>query len=150
VLEIRRYHPQDRSAVWELHYVALDGVGANLGDGARDDDLRRIEEVYLEDGGEFLVRGILEGKIVAMGALKRLSPVASEIKRMRVMPGYQGRSFGQQVLRAAALGYRELRLDTKVQQVAAQRLYEKNDCRETSRNKVERFDCIFYRKRLGR
>jgi GNAT superfamily N-acetyltransferase len=153
-LHIRRYEPGDKRAVRRLHDDALNEVGAHLGSGSWDDDLDEIESVYLDQGGDFLV-GVLEREIVAMGALMRISPERAELKRMRVRPGLQGRGYGQALLdalhrRASELGYSTLRLDTTVQQRAAQRLYLKNGYSEAGRGVVGPFDCIFYeRKVLG-
>jgi hypothetical protein len=71
-LNIRRYQSGDRRAVRRLHDDALNEVGAHLGCGPWDADLDEIENVYLDQDGEFLV-GVLDGEIVAMGALKRIS-----------------------------------------------------------------------------
>lgn len=60
-LLIRRYEPADRAAVLALHRVALAEVGLRPGDGVYyDDDLGRIEQVYLCGGGDLLV-GVLRG-----------------------------------------------------------------------------------------
>ena len=147
-LRIRRYEPEDREAVWRLHNEALDEVGAHLGNGPWDDDLHGIEAAYLEAGGEFLV-GVLDGRVVAMGALRRVSLEEAEVKRMRVEPALQGRGYGQALLdalhrRAAGLGYSTLRLDTAVRQRAARSLYERNGYRESGRGRIGRFDCVFY------
>jgi GNAT superfamily N-acetyltransferase len=147
-LHIRRYEPGDKRAVKRLHDDALNEVGAHLGTGPWDDDLDEIEGVYLESGGEFLV-GIMEGEVVAMGAIKRVSPQVAEVKRMRVVPGLQGRGYGQAMLealhrRAAGLGYSTLHLDTTVQQRVARRLYLKNGYREVGRGSIGPFWCIFY------
>jgi GNAT superfamily N-acetyltransferase len=147
-LHIRRYEPSDKRAVRRLHDDALNEVGAHLGPGTWDDDLDDIEGVYLESGGEFLV-GILEREVVAIGALKRVSSNAAEVKRMRVRPGLQGRGYGQAILdalhrSAAGLGYTTLHLDTTVHQRVARRLYLKNGYREVGRGSVGPFDCIYY------
>ena len=147
-LRIRRYEPKDKRAVRRLHDDALNEVGAHLGSGDWDDDLDEVESVYLDSGGEFLV-GVLDGEVVAMGALMRISQEKAELKRMRIRPGLQGRGYGQTMLdalhlRAAELGYFTLRLDTTVQQRAAQRLYLKNGYHETGRGVIGPFDCIFY------
>ena len=147
-MHIRRYERGDKRAVRRLHDEALNEVGAHLGTGPWDDDLDDIEGVYLESGGEFLV-GILEGEVIAMGAIKRVSPDAAEVKRMRVRPGLQGRGYGQAMLdslhrRAARIGYTTLHLDTTVQQRAARGLYLKNGYREVGRGSVGPFDCIYY------
>jgi GNAT superfamily N-acetyltransferase len=149
---IRRYGPGDKRAVRRLHDDALNEVGAHLGSGSWDDDLDEIESVYLDQGGEFLVV-VLAGEIVAMGALMRISPEKAELKRMRVRPGLQGRGYGQAMLdalhrRASELGYSTLRLDTTVQQQAAQRLYLKNGYSEAGRGVVGPFDCIFYERKI--
>ncbi|MDP9439258.1 MAG: GNAT family N-acetyltransferase [Actinomycetota bacterium] len=150
-LRIRRYEAGDREAVWRLHNEALDEVGAHLGNGAWDDDLHEIEAAYLKTGGEFLV-GVLDGGVVAMGALRRVSPEEAEIKRMRVEPTLQGRGHGQALLdalhrRAEQLGYSTLRLDTAVRQRAARGLYERNGYREVRRGRIGPFDCVFYERR---
>lgn len=147
-LNVRRYEPGDRRAVRRLHDDALNEVGAHLGSGPWDEDLDEIEGVYLDSGGEFLV-GVLEGEVVAMGALRRISPAKAELKRMRVKPSLQGRGYGQTLLdalhrRAAELGYSTLHLDTTVQQRVAQHFYLKNDYREVGRGSVGPFECIFY------
>jgi len=147
-LHIRRYESGDRDVVRRLHDDALNEVGAHLGSGPWNEDLDEIEGVYLASGGEFLV-GTLKGEVAAMGALRRTSPETAGVKRMRVMPGLQGRGYGQALLdalhdRAAEFGYSTLRLDTTVQQRAARRLYLKNGYREAGRGSVGPFECIFY------
>lgn len=152
-IAIRRYVPADREAVRRLHDEALNDVGAHLGDGTWDADLNDIESVYLRDGGEFLV-GVIEGRVVAMGAL-RLDPDGRLwVTRMRVAPRLQGRGIGQTLLdrlhrRAAELGYETLHLDTTVGQTAARRLYEKNGYTQTGRGTVGPFECLLYERKGG-
>ena len=138
--------------MWELHNLALNQVGAHLGNGPWDADLHSIEENYLEAGGEFLI-GLCGSKVVAMGALHRVSDHHAEVKRMRVHPHCQRRGLGDAILRqleacALSRGYHRLTLDTTVQQVAAQQLYAKHGYRETGRTKVGPFDVILYEKQL--
>jgi ribosomal protein S18 acetylase RimI-like enzyme len=151
-LEIRRYRESDHDVVWALHNLALEQVDAHAGNGPWDDDLHQIEEVYLANGGEFLV-GVLDGRIVAMGALKKTSAERAEVKRIRVHPDFQRRGFGQALLealeaRAVALGYKRLHLDTTVQQTAAQALYARNGYAMVGRAQFGRFELILYEKEL--
>ena len=151
MLVLRRYRDSDRGEVRALHHLALESVG-DVGSGPWDSDLDRIEEEYLDAGGEFLV-GTHEDRIVAMGALRRTSAERAEIKRMRVHPHFQRRGFGQMVLdaleaRAGELGYAHLHLDTTAQQVAAQNFYKKNGYVEVARAKLSLFEVIHYAKRL--
>ena len=150
-LTIRRYESSDRDAVVELHRIALDLLGVYAEDRSVDADLNHIEEVYLQSG-DFMV-GFYDGRLVAMGALRRTRADRAEIKRMRVHPDYQRRGFGQAILdaleqRARELGYKELHLDTTVQQTAAQRFYEKNGYVMVREGKIGQFDCLFYEKTL--
>ena len=152
-VSIRRYGPADREAVRKLHDEALHDVGAHLGGGPWDADLDDIESVYLRAGGEFLV-GVLEGEVVAMGALRPDPDGRAWITRMRVSPRLQGRGIGQTLLdslhrRVAELGYGTLHLDTTVGQTAARRLYENNGYRETGRGTVGPFECLYYERKSG-
>jgi len=88
-MEIRRYRPSDREQVKTLHRIALQHAGVWEDSGEWDNDLDRIEEEYLK-GGEFLVIEE-QGRIMAMGALKKVSDTICEMKRVRVDPGFQRR-----------------------------------------------------------
>jgi ribosomal protein S18 acetylase RimI-like enzyme len=153
MIEIRRYEEGDFDAIWRLHNAALESVGANAGNGPWDDDLRLVPDKYLRVGGEFLV-GVSDGEIVAMGALRPLSPFVAEIKRIRVAPALQGRGIGQLFLEkleshARELGYQVIVLDTSVKQTAAQRLYEDAGYREVQRGPGPGgYETIFYEKRV--
>lgn len=151
MLEIRQYRETDHDAVWALHNQALAPTGAHPG-ADWDEDLHRIEPIYLSNRGEFLV-GAWGDRIVAMGALKRASPVRAEIKRMRVHPDFQRRGFGRAILlrlesRALELGYTSVFLETTTLQKAAQGLYLKHGYQEIGRKKVGPFDVIVYEKGL--
>ena len=151
-LTIRRYREADHGEVFALHNLALHQVGAHAGNGPWDDDLHHVEELYLQDGGEFVV-GVVGGRIVAMGALRRLSPERAAVTRMRVHPDFQRRGHGQAILecieaRAAELGYTTLCLETTSGQAAAQKLYARNRYVETGRRMEHGFEVIGYEKRL--
>lgn len=152
MMEVRRYRASDHDAVWDLHNIALNEVGAHAGNGPWDDDLHRIEAEYLDAGGEFYV-GTIGDRIVAMGALKRLTDTTAEICRMRVHPDVQRRGFGTLILskleeRARELGFRTLTLDTTVGQVAAIRMYTQAGYEEVSKGRKLGFEVIAFEKRL--
>jgi ribosomal protein S18 acetylase RimI-like enzyme len=152
MLTIRSYTPADQAAVESLHVSAIQRAGAYLGRGPWDDDVYAIEEHYLNSHGEFLL-GEIEGRLVAMGAFRRTSPMRAEIMRMRVHPDYQGQGFGQRILseletRALARGYTALHLHTSTVQIAAQKLYEKHGFREVGRDTYHGLKIILYEKAL--
>ena len=152
MIHIRRYEPRDHDEVWNLHNLALNRVNAHGGNGQWDDDLHHVDEVYLQAGGEFLV-GVLDGRIVAMGALKRVDAQRAAIKRMRVHPDVQRQGYGSAILsaleiRAIALGYRTLSLDTTTRQAAAQAFYTYHGYRDVGRDRYGEFELILYQKTL--
>ena len=152
-MHIRRYQEADHDDVWTLHILGLQSVGAYVENGPWDEDLHHIDQVYLNNRGEFLV-GVLDDRIIAMGALRKTTEERAEIKRMRVHPDFQRRGYGQLILsaleaRALELGYTILHLDTTTVQVAAQHLYRKNGFKETGETRVHRsFTDIFFEKKI--
>ncbi len=152
MMKVRQYRASDHDAVWDLHNVALNKVGAHAGNGPWDDDLHRIEDEYIHAGGEFYV-GTIDGRIVAMGALKRLTDTRAEICRMRVHPDFQRRGLGTRILskleqRAAELGFRTLTLETTAGQVAAIGVYTKAGYVEVARGRKLGFDVVAFEKRI--
>lgn len=150
-MNIRRYRSSDRSAVWELHNVALRQISAHPGNGQWDRDLQCVEAEYLATGGEFYV-GVIDEHIVAMGALKRLTDGCAEIKRMRIHPRVQRRGLGAQMLRALersarSRGVSVLIARTTIGQMAARRLYSGFGYREIGRRREDAFEVLTFEKR---
>ncbi len=158
-LIIRRYQSSDKEEVYALHKLALkiagnwDEIKKRAPTEWNDDDFNDIEGIYLK-GGEFLV-GEINGKIVAMGAIKKKSDDIAVLKRMRVHPDFQRRGYAQKILemlenKAREMGFKKIILDTTLRAVAAQKMYLKNGYAETGRRKVEQFntELIFYEKDL--
>jgi GNAT superfamily N-acetyltransferase len=151
-LLLRNYQKGDDRAIWQLHNLSLDRVGVRRGEGKWDDDLRDILNFYQESKGAFIV-GCLDKQLLAMGAFKYVSEREAEIRRMQVHPDFQQRGYGQQLLeylesQAVKLGYRLLTLHTTSLQVAAQRLYLKNDYLEINRQPWRGMERIYFEKRF--
>ncbi|MBI2600112.1 GNAT family N-acetyltransferase [Candidatus Daviesbacteria bacterium] len=152
-IKIRRYEPKDHEAVWELHKLGLAEVGVKPYRHNRwNSDFDNIEDVYLKNGDFIVVE--IEGKIVAMGAFKRITEEVAELKRMRVHPNFQRKGFGQAIIqelekRAKKLAYKKMILDTGEKMKKAQSFYKKNGYRETGRKVLtEDYHAIFYEKEL--
>ncbi|MBX6768584.1 MAG: GNAT family N-acetyltransferase [Actinomadura rubrobrunea] len=171
-LRLRRYRRADHATVLALHREGLAQVGLRPGDGVYyDHDFFRMEEIYLRDGGEFLV-GELNGEIVAMGGLRPaglvpcgdarasadcapapLTPGVAEMVRLRVRPDVQRRGFGGAVMRAleeraVECGYRLLCADTTELQEPALRMYRRSGWRETRREVIGGIVNVYLEKRL--
>jgi len=107
---LRRYQPGDEVAIWDLHERVLRQVDAFL-PGPWNDDLHDIPAAYLNNGGEFLV-GVIDDRIVAMGAFRRTDDKRAELKRMRVELAHQGHGYGGILLRELEARARELGYET--------------------------------------
>ncbi len=122
-----RIEPADPAdpAFARLH-EALD---RELGELYPADSIYSVEPDKLDAPGCCLLLGrTAGGEAVACGALRRLSADQAEIKRMYVVPKYRGQALGRRILegleaRAAAFGYKSLRLETGERQPAAIGLY---------------------------
>ena len=150
---IRQYQPSDREEIFDLHVRALKNENAHLYTGPWEEDFDDIEGIYLANRGEFIV-GIIDGKIIAMGGLRKKTDDIVELRRMQVDPAFQRKGYGQIILdflekRAKELGYKIIELDTSIRQVSAQRFYEKNGYR-VIRRETEGWivEAIFYQKEL--
>jgi len=86
-------------------------------------------EEVASDSGAFLV-AYLDGRPVACGAVRRISPDTAELKRMYVRPDVRGLGLARALLEelergARALGMRRLVLETGERQPAAIALYRR-------------------------
>lgn len=132
-LKIRRYQPEDNAVAKALNYAGLaqmrpdiDWRGIEVADGDYDD----IENIYIDNRGEFLV-GEIDGEVVATGAVKKLDESCAEIKRIRIKPELQGNGYGETmtlalIKAAKKLGYKKVRIDTMVTNTRAQALLKKS------------------------
>lgn len=143
-----------------------DGDGARLAQAMRDEIAALYEGLELDGpdmpkagpeelsppGGAFLV-GLLDGRAVCCGGVKRLPDGACEIKRMYVAPEARGRGVARALLHALEdearrLGYAVARLDTGPQQPHARRLYESEGYAEIANFNGNPVATYFAEKRL--
>jgi GNAT superfamily N-acetyltransferase len=123
-IEFERVGPTDPDA------VALAKEMTDAGSRAyADRGLIRAESLAdLLSPDDRLLLGRLDGRPVAIGAVRRMEPGIGEIKRMYVVPEHQGQGVGRMLLKALEaearnMGFERLRLDTGNRQTAAIALY---------------------------
>ena len=154
-LTIRDYTPADLDAVLRLDLDAWPDRDAPEARGAADaPDLQEIEAVYQRDGA-FLVCVDDDGVMLGMVGLQRHKGRVYEMRRMRVVLSAQRRGIGRRLVeaveqRARALGATQIVLQTTLQQLGAQRLYEACGYELTHTSVLQdahaRFDVMHYRK----
>jgi GNAT superfamily N-acetyltransferase len=152
-MRLIRYQPEHREPMLALHRSAI--AGFTLGMSQQDDeaDLMAIEQVYLRDGGEFLI-GFIDKRLVAMGGFKRLTNTSAELRRMRIEPELQGRGYGTQLLReleriAFQSGIRTLCLDTAHRRPLTLEFYRKHGYQETGRSSYGEIETVQFSKTLA-
>jgi len=129
-LRMRRYEAGDNDQVWALHWEGVLGTTRDYPkvDPKYDEDLTRLEEVYLADGSNFWVVEAPDG-LVGMAAIARIDELTGRLRRMRVTESWRRKGVAKALLDAAiefglACGYARLILDTTEHQEAAQLMYE--------------------------
>jgi ribosomal protein S18 acetylase RimI-like enzyme len=153
-LQIRRYEDSDHEEVISLHQTGLEQTGTDLGPGPWNDDMTDINNHYINNNGDFIV-GLSGGKLVAMGAFRKVSSIRAEVKRIRVNPDHQRCGFGEQIMtelerRAARLGYEEICLDTTTLQIPAQKMFEKLGYLYIRHEKFQGLDVLMYEKPINK
>jgi len=168
----RRYDPRDQDAVLALHEWAMEDAGTDPEDIPGTEDLRAIEETYL-DGGEFLVGTVeagesgaipatFDGGLVAMGGFlpgedghedERTVAGAAELHRMRVAPTHQRRGIGRRLLaelesRIADEGYETAVATTARRQSGAVAFYPSAGYREVERSAYGAYELVHFEKAL--
>jgi GNAT superfamily N-acetyltransferase len=94
------------------------------------EDMQDILKNYLENSGVFLVT-VVDRELVGTGAFYRRTQELCELKRLYLLPPYQGRGLGYAMLmelirRARVLGYHKMRLLTdRYRQARAVALYHR-------------------------
>jgi len=152
-LIFRTYQSSDHEQVMLLHKEALLHANAYTGEGPWDDDLLEIENHYLKNNGWFVI-GETDGRLITMGALRKIDDHMAEIKRMRTQPDMQGKGIGKKVLellinKAKELNYTEIILETSDRQPAARKIYATYGFVPYQSENIRGLNCTWYRKEIS-
>lgn len=151
VVAVRSAVAEDRGRLWALN--ALPNIGATADPTVPLDlpvpavppaafpDLADVPASFESVGGAFVVAVLVDGadeRIVGMGGGKPRSPETVEVLRVRVHPAVRRQGVGRMLMdelerRAAALGHREVVLDTATNQPEAVAFYSGLGYEETHR-----------------
>jgi GNAT superfamily N-acetyltransferase len=126
---VRDFQAADAAGVWHVHSESIKAESGPDADVSWAADLHDIEMHFVQTGGAFLVTEGAAG-IVAIGGLRNLGAGLAELSRMRVLPAAQGAGVGRSlcealIQRARRLGFSRLMLNTPIESLGAQRLYER-------------------------
>jgi len=148
-MEIIAFNSEMQQAVEEFFNKCFSAVGIPYSPKDRHADIANVEQCYMQNGCFWCLfdNDILIGT-VAMRILDIDSKVV-ELKRMFVLPEYQGKGYGKLLLNyaidyAREHQYHKMCLDTRRQFSAAQHLYRSSGFQETDKyNDNEKAELYF-------
>lgn len=120
---------KDYSAAAKLFKEYAFGLGIDLGFQHFEEELENLKKMYnCADGGIILCKQ--ENKFIGCVAVRRISDVTAELKRMYVQPAYRQSGIGKKLLEKAIelakiCRYEKIRLDTLNHMTPAINLYKK-------------------------
>lgn len=148
-MDIVVFQPNMQSSVDYFFKNCFAAVGIPYSPQDRHYDIADVQQYYMQNGCFWCLfdNDVLIGSIAVR--IIDIDNKVLELKRMFVLPEYQGRGYGRKLLEHAVSyarkkGYYKLCLDTRRQFLAAQHLYRSCGFRETEKyNDNERAELYF-------
>ena len=149
-LSIRNYQNSDLSAIENLHRLALENDSVYGYKNKFSQDLDDVCKLYF--ASKIFIVGAIEDRIIATGAIRKLSSDKIEINQMLVHPDSRRLGYGQQILeylemQAVKMGITTFSLHTRSTQIAARKPYIKNGFVEIKRQPWRKMERIYFEKR---
>ena len=153
-MRLVRYRPEYQESIIELHRSAKDGLVIDISDYEEEADLRTIEQIYFQSGGEFLV-ALLGGVVIAMGGFQRLSNDLAELRRMRIRKDLQGQGYGGRLLQeleriAFQSGIRTISFETAKARPLTLEFYHNHGYQETGTGFYHKVETVHFSKALDK
>jgi len=133
--EIRQYKPTMKFAVLSCFRACVEALGWDYDPQGKHADMLDIGGTYMKGGNFWCL--CEDGAIVGTAAVRPIGEGnrAAEMRRLYVLPEYQGRGYGGMLFRhaldyAKEAGFRSIRLSTRHDRQAALRLIEKHRFRK--------------------
>ena len=151
-MRLTRYQLEYQEPMLALHCSAIDGFVLGMSRAEDEADLLAIEQVYLRDGGEFLV-GFIGERLIAMGGFKRLPDGLGELRRMQIARDLQGQGYGTRLLqelerRAFRSGIRTICLEAARIRPLTLEFYRKHGYHECGQSFYGSIETVKFSKKL--
>lgn len=147
MLRLTMYTDAFQNDVERFYQKCFAGLGWDWEPCERHADLMHIGAVYLR-GGTF--RCLYDGDmLIGTIAVRRMTDTVCEMKRLYVLPDYQGRGHGGLLFNSALdfakrSGFCLIRLDTRQDRTASRHLIEKHRFRRIEQYNQNEFAELFY------
>ncbi len=128
-LLIRKATKIDQDAIFKLIKHVLDGYDLKTNPEVTDLDIFDIQRNYFDNGGWFAVM-VVEGEVIGCYGLFKVNKHICELRKMYLLPRYQGQGLGKMLMeeaerKARDLGFEEMVLETNTRLDKALGLYKK-------------------------
>jgi len=130
-IKIVEFQPEYEQSVKDLIHIVLRSLNIpnKYPEINRDTDLDYIQEKYKGRGRFWLA--VKDDRLIGTVAIEEVDKETAKLKRMFVLPEYQGKGIGQRLFDTALTfakeqGYHKIRLNTDKVMNRAHRFYEKN------------------------
>jgi Acetyltransferases len=145
--EIKIYSSDMQNKIEEFFGICFDALGWDFNLEGRHSDIKNIPEVYMKNGCMWC---LIDGKkVIGTSAVRTIAPDIAELKRLYVLPEYQGRGYGKLLFETAlqyakAEKYKKIRLDTQKDRSASRHLIETHGFKEISGYNDNPFAELYY------
>lgn len=148
-MEIRTFKSDMQQCVSDFFEKCFSAVGIPYSPKDRHADIADVERYYMRNGCFW---GLFDNEVLVGTVAVRIIDIENkvvELKRMFVLPEYQGKGYGKLLLNHAIdyvkeQQYKKICLDTRKQFSVAQHLYRSSGFRETDKyNDNERAELYF-------
>ena len=134
--ELKVYSPSMQTEIEKFYEICFSALGWDYEPYGRHKDIVNISEVYMKNGCMWCL--VENEKIIGTSAVKALNFDIAEMKRLYVLPKYQGRGYGRLLFETALQyaknqGYKKIRLDTQKDRSASRHLIESHGFKEIPR-----------------
>ncbi|MCL2462976.1 MAG: GNAT family N-acetyltransferase [Defluviitaleaceae bacterium] len=145
--ELKIYSPSMQPELERFFEACFTALGWGYHPESRHADILKIGETYMKSGCFWCLR---EGdKVVGTSAVRAIAPGVAELKRLYVLPGYQGKGYGRRLFDTALeyareQGFDRIRMDTQKDRDASRHLAEGRGFREIPQYNDNQFAEVYY------
>jgi len=145
--ELKTYAPSMQPELERFFEACFTALGWGYHPEGRHADIPDTANIYMKNGRMWC---LCEGeRIIGTSAVRALAPGVAEMKRLYVLPEYQGKGCGRLMFETALgyareQGYRKIRLDTQKDRSASRHLIESSGFVQIPRYDDNPFAELYY------
>ena len=154
MVEIKTFRREMQPEIEACFKACAEAIGWTYQPEDRHADMVHIEDAYMPRGCFWCL--FAEGKLAGMVAVRNIDEgkTAAEMKRLYVLPEFQGKGYGGMLFRhaldyAKEQGYRYMRADTRRDRAASRHLMETCRFREIQRYNNNEFAELYFELNLA-